>query len=70
MIDLKSLARMESSRLYIKTRLEILDEQHFEDINQIFRDIFSKLLIGFLSRGGCYRELPRNVDRSPNICAQ
>ena len=36
MIDLKSLARMESSRLYIKTRLEILDEQHFEDINQIF----------------------------------
>ena len=70
MIDLKSLARMESSRLDIKTRLEILDEQHFEDINQIFRDIFSKLLIGFLSRGGCYRELPRNVDRSPNICAQ
>ena len=70
MIDLKSLARMESSRLDIKTRLEILDEQHFEDINQIFRDIFSKLLIDFLSRGGRYRELPRNVDRLPNICAQ
>ena len=38
--------------------------------NQICPGTFLKLQIDFLSRGGCYRELPRNVDRLPNICAQ
>ena len=36
----------------------------------IFPGTFLKLLIGFLSKGVCYRELPRNVDRLPNICTQ
>ena len=53
-----------------RTEIERVRAEHIE-----IKDVGTAVKIrdeihGFLSRGGCYCELTRNVDQLPNICAQ